>query len=281
MRPGPPPAPFDLYLDTEPVPATAFLPEGGSAVTPFRLRLEPGERKLLKLVSADHKDMDLLLDADEIAARYGPPVEGCRLLRVQLTSARSATLLVETTPEGAEVFLDGNRVGSTPIVLSNLTPGLRALRLAHPDCFPHSEELLLPPGQTLRAERRLESRVIPLYRELIRKEPAVMTHYAELAHLFVLRGEFAHAAEVFNQGVEALATLKTTEARRFFMEIERTYTRWYRYPEETPQNQIRPALRETVQRCLDRKAAPASTCRALLTAMDNYDHKFVRSAGKR
>lgn len=281
--PPPPPTPavIDVYLDVNPGYATAFLPGGGSLNTPCHILLKPGERRALKLVAAERRDVDLILDADDVLARCGPPVEGCYLYRVDLVSANSATLVIATTPEDAEVLLDGNRVGSTPLSLPNLEPGPRALRLTHTDCFPIGEEINLPPGQTLRIERRLESRTIPLYREMIRKNPAVMTHYAELAHLYVLRGEFAHAAAVFNLGVDALvANPRPVEARRFFMEIDRTYTRWYRYPQETPDNQVRPALRLVLQQCIDRKAWSVSACRASLAAMDAYDKGLV-TAGKK
>ena len=279
---APAPSVVDVYLDVNPGQATAFLPGGRSVVTPCHILLKPGERRAVKLVAAEHRDVDVVLDADEIAARNGPPVEGCYLYRVDLVSANSATLVIATTPEDAEVLLDGNRVGSTPLSVVNLSPGPRALRLTHPDCFPIGEEIQLPPGQTVRIERRLESRTIPLYRELIRKEPAVMTHYAELAHLYVLRGEFAHAMDVFGQGVAALvANPKPVEARRFFMEIDRTYSRWYRYPPETADNQIRPALRALMQQNLDRKVWFLGSCRASLAVMDNYDKGLVTAAKKK
>lgn len=280
--PSPPPSPVDVYLDVDPGYATAFAARTGSLNTPCHIILAPGERRPVKLVAAGHHDLDLILDADDIRAHNGPPVDGCYLYRVKLVSANSATLVVTSTPDEAEVLLDGNRAGTTPLSLSNLNPGPRSLRLVHPDCFPLGEEIELPPGQTLRIERRLESRTIPLYRELIRKEPAVMTHYAELAHLYVLRGEFANATQVFNEGVDALLNnKKPIEARRFFMEIDRTYTRWYAYPPETPGNQIRPALRAVLQQCIDRKAWPAPSCKAELAAMDNYDRGLIKVGKKK
>lgn len=44
-----------------------------------------------------------------------------------------STLTVQSTPESAHVMVDGKRVGSTPITIDSITPGVHALTLQHPD----------------------------------------------------------------------------------------------------------------------------------------------------
>ena len=68
-----------------------------------------------------------------------------------------ALLVVETTPPGAEVLVDGTRVGETPLERSDIRAGVREVTLRHP----HYETVRIPDrnfedGVALRVERVLQ-----------------------------------------------------------------------------------------------------------------------------
>ena len=58
----------------------------------------------------------------------------------------TASLDVATSPEGAVVLLDGERVGTTPVTVSGVRPGRVVLRLEHPHHAPELRRLTLARG---------------------------------------------------------------------------------------------------------------------------------------
>ena len=58
----------------------------------------------------------------------------------------NALLVVETTPPGAEVLVDGERVGETPLERSDIGAGVREVTLRHPDYETVQVRALTPNG---------------------------------------------------------------------------------------------------------------------------------------
>jgi hypothetical protein len=271
------PARVLVTVQSQPAMATVFSGGAGIGVTPVTLTLRPQERVTLRLVRKDCADTEAVVDA-----RLLPPPQGAQrffgrlappryAMTVSMRPAAEAELSVVTRPEGADVFLDGARVGTTPLSLRALQPGTHSLRLAHPTCFPHAEEIALKAGEPLRVERALESKVEAFYRDAIGKEPGLLTNYAELAHHHVVEGEFPKAVEVLRQGVAALKREDAALHARFFAEITQIYTRYYAYPPEKPGYKLRPALRALIKETMDKGLYNAKTLEGFLKQMDNYD----------
>ena len=66
-------------------------------------------------------------------------------------------LTVHSTPAGATVFMNNNRVGQTPIVLASLTAGSRAVRLEHDGYAPWSRSVSVVANQATRIDAVLIS----------------------------------------------------------------------------------------------------------------------------
>ena len=100
---------------------------------------------------------------DSSAAQLQAAGEASLAPRAEPASARSAAVLegsallvVETTPPGAEVRVDGTQVGETPLERSDIRAGVREVTLRHP----HYETVRIPDrnfedGVVLRVERIL------------------------------------------------------------------------------------------------------------------------------
>ena len=89
-------------------------------------------------------DVGVLPDADKVGSPVASPTTAW------------ASLEVATTPPGAEVLLDGGKVGETPLELADLPAGVYALTLRHP--LYETVELpaqQLAPGRVLRVGRKL------------------------------------------------------------------------------------------------------------------------------
>ncbi len=73
-----------------------------------------------------------------------PLLPGGRQPRAAPTA--SARLDITTVPDGAEVWLDGQLVGRTPLQLGGVPPGGHALRVERPDYAPADLSLMVPEG---------------------------------------------------------------------------------------------------------------------------------------
>jgi hypothetical protein len=67
-----------------------------------------------------------------------------------------ATLAIDSDPRGADVYLDGRFVGTTPLRVGS-QPGRRTLRIEAPDYYAFQTTLQLSPGESRRVDARLEA----------------------------------------------------------------------------------------------------------------------------
>jgi hypothetical protein len=67
-----------------------------------------------------------------------------------------ATLAIDSEPRGADVYLDGRFVGTTPLRVGS-QPGRRTLRIEAPDYYAYQTTLQLSPGESRRIDARLEA----------------------------------------------------------------------------------------------------------------------------
>lgn len=67
----------------------------------------------------------------------------------------SATLAIESSPRGADVYLEGRFVGTTPLRVDS-SPGRRSLRIEADGYYPYETTLQLSPRETRRVDARLE-----------------------------------------------------------------------------------------------------------------------------
>jgi hypothetical protein len=263
-----------VLLDSVPSGATAFSPDLPARVTPCRIELKPGERRELRLVRKGFKDAHATLDArDFIPGGW----RGALFLRsgaerprtIRLEAAAQAGLVVTTTPAGADVFLDGDRVGASPLSLRSLTPGRRLLRLAHAQCFPVSEEITLLSGEVTRLDRALENRTEAFYRERMRSDPGELLHHAELIHHFVVNGEAAKATEAIQTAYDLTGKPGAKGHAYFYQELHQIYTRYYAWPDAAAPK-LRPLCRKLMKSASEGPSG-SETARKLLERLDQYD----------
>ena len=155
---APPPIPpptIDLAsVRVEVDPPTAYVQVDDGAPVPVsqgrtRLRLAPGQHRI-QLFAAGRAPVDTTVQA----------LSGADLgLRFRLREVRgqppppsgSGMLVVDSSPSGASVFLDGAAVGSTPsCTVAGLRPGSYTMRVELPDHHSHEELVTIEEHETLR-----------------------------------------------------------------------------------------------------------------------------------
>ncbi len=86
------------------------------------------------------------------------------LIRLRELCLRTGALTVTSTPDHAELRLDGVVVGATPYVSRSLAAGAHTLRADHPGRASATRTVLVPSGGALTVALRLPAPPRPLYR---------------------------------------------------------------------------------------------------------------------
>lgn len=271
-----------ITVRSEPSGATVFDEKGQIGIAPVVVELQPGERRFLRLIKKGCADADAAIVADALLPRTMVGrirrrfQEEVHEVRVTMRPVMSASLTVTSAPAGAEVVLNGKSEGLTPFSRQNIAPGKHVLRLVHPDCFAVEKTLDVVPGESLKVHQALDSKVVAVYRELIEKEPGLLTHHAELAHYYVLNGQFAEASDALLAGYEAAKVPGASARDRFFAEVLRIYIRQYEYPSEPEGGAVRPTCMAIMKKADEEGTWQAKQVKRYLKQMNAYENKHHR-----
>jgi serine/threonine-protein kinase len=168
--PSPPPAPKPsgrLLVRSSPSGARAFLDGRSIGVTPATISgLRPGtysvrvtsdgfvEARQRVVISRERPSQSLTVELVRNAQTQAQAPPAPR----QRTNGRYvASLRVETRPAGARVFLDGRLVGTSPMVLNEVSVGEHAIRFELPDHRPWTASVRVVAGEPNRIAASLDS----------------------------------------------------------------------------------------------------------------------------
>ena len=76
--------------------------------------------------------------------------------RVIAESARYGQLRINSSPDQAEVFLDDNYIGVTPLVYNQVPADVHTIRIEHPDYYPWRKTIQVQPDRTTAIEADLQ-----------------------------------------------------------------------------------------------------------------------------
>lgn len=265
-----------VVLKSIPSQATVFSGDETLGTTPCMVKIVGGKRLSLRVVRKDCRDAEVEINAADYAMptvaqrlRLAKPPQPCERT-VTLESTADAELIVKVHPAGAGIFLDGHQLGVAPLAPQRVAPGSHTLRLTHPECFAVSENISLEAGKSLVLERKLEYTVVAMYREKIRQEPLLLINTAELAHHYILHGEFAEAAQVLRDAMPSMATAENYQQQKYFEEMIRFYTDYYAYP-RGDEALLRKTCREIIDYAVDKKIGNQQLMTNYQKQITNYD----------
>ncbi|GMV41598.1 MAG: hypothetical protein AMXMBFR64_33140 [Myxococcales bacterium] len=135
-----------LFVESTPPGAEVLLNGKRSGVTPLQVELMAGRYVVVadagKLYHKARMEVALTTKGSKLHLEL-PPAFG----RLEVTSE----------PSGAEVSLDGERVGTTPWSLDRKASGGYELRVVHGSYLPHTEQVAVQDGQTTRRHVKLDA----------------------------------------------------------------------------------------------------------------------------
>lgn len=130
--------------------AVRDLPLGGYTVRVVRPGFEPSEQRVVLEAGRPARALEVALTrAGSAAATAGAAAP----------TATTGSLLIESRPSGAQAFVDGVAVGTTPVTVATAAVGARAVRIQLPGYLIISTTTRVEPGArarvavTLTAER--------------------------------------------------------------------------------------------------------------------------------
>ena len=128
------------------------------------------------------------------------------LINEALESIRTGALSLRVEPNGAEVVLDGEIVGHTPLEMSNLAAGPHELTIRKTNFDSYSKCVeIIPGGSPLTFSAFvLKDRIFAMLDGMIKKEPQRLAHDIDLAHYLFVNGKIDESADVFVKGLELM-----------------------------------------------------------------------------
>ena len=205
-----------VAIESTPSGAQAFIDDEPAGTTPLEARVAPG-RHSVRLV---HPDCEPWRGDIETASTH--------TLKATLRPLELATLIVESVPGGADVFVDGGHHGATPVHLDGIEPDTYTVRIADEPIYQAvTHRVELKPRETRRLSVRLDSKLESLYRGRIRKQPAKLTSYIELLHHYLEVDRNQQAVVLATQTVKMIGRAEATaiEHAQFQTQLE-AVCRW-------------------------------------------------------
>lgn len=198
--------------------------------TPLRLALPLEGSRQLAMRYPGCKELTLTLERPESAGEQSIMVE------LQALDDRSYTLFCSSKPEGAELFLNNEYRGRTPLELAGLSAGQYEVVLRLKEREEVSRSLYLSSRSPERSNLHMElpSQLVGYYRKQLAANENNLHHYADLGHQLILEGELAEASNIFRLGLEkALSGQGKGEAHRLWSEVDRVISKQYNYGDQS------------------------------------------------
>ena len=118
---------------------------------------------------------------------------------VRLADRPTGVLVVTSEPDGAAVFVDGERKGETPLTVDGVELGEHELRISKQHFTPQDATVEVSEPKRVEVHYTLSSETEALYLAAIRRSPDGLFNYIELAHHYVLAHRFQEAMAAFKQ----------------------------------------------------------------------------------
>lgn len=234
-----------VSVSSTPAGATVLLDNRFAGVTPLTVTGVAYGPHLLTVGRYRYASQTQALQVDQ------PEVK----VAVTLKALGRGRLKVITTPEEADVFVNGSPRGKTPLTLEDLAPGTYQVRIEAEGCPAIQESVEVEADKEAKLERTLESKSESYLLAEIEKDPTRVANYYDLAHHYILAQQYEKAFGAFAKGFDACVSPKlvTSEQRRLYDEFERVWDGQYNFADDAVRENLHPRLISELQKAIPRK----------------------------
>jgi hypothetical protein len=189
-----------LNVTSEPAGASVFVNGRLAGATPVAVKGLGAGTYALRIEKAGFEAVAHTIDV---------PVTGARV-HEHLQAAPTGSISVNVNPKGAEVLLDGEFMGSTPLFLPKVVAGVHELVVRKTNYKTYTEKLEIAAGDTLEyAGFALEDVILTMLKSQIEADRQRVTHYMDLGHYLFVNDRLEDAAEAYSRALEVAGTQLT------------------------------------------------------------------------
>jgi len=237
-RPKVLPPSVTLAVASEPTRATLFIDDKYAGVTPLTVKdLAPGHH-FVKLTKRGHlpwtKLVELLYAEEKIEAKLAIKPQG--------------TLAVTSEPVGADVYIDGEYEGKTPLEKKDLDANPYSVRVEKEGFLPWEGEVEVRAGQQMKAHGKLQSKVEGWYLARLKDNPNDVSCHTELAHFYMVRGDLDKSVKSLAAAIEVMGKGADTSGYggRLAQEIQKMWGQVFQFGGDLQLPAVRRALHAAV-----------------------------------
>lgn len=224
---------FVLEISSEPKGAMVFVDGKYVDQTPVEITRPRGPAHLVKVTKYGYVPW-----TEEVK-----PARPRHKLHAALELLPKATLVIASTPPGADVYVDGLLVGATPLK-AEVEEGERQVRLQRANYLPWSDKVKARAEKPTEIHQRLTSRMVAFHLAQIEKDENNVKYHTDLAHVYVLEHSFDGAATSFLQALRIVGQGRDTSgyASRLHQELQKVYFKQFDYGDHEVVDQCRRRL---------------------------------------
>jgi len=227
-----------LAVTSEPSKATVFIDDKYAGVTPLTVGQLPPGHHFVKLTKRDHlpwtKLVELLYAQEKLNARLAVKPKG--------------TILVTSEPPEADVYIDGEYEGKTPLEKKNVDANPYSVRVEREHFVPWETEVEVRGGQAVKVAAKLKSKVEGWYLARLKKDPNDVSCHTELAHYYMVRGQLAKSAKSIADAVTVVGNGADTSgySGRLLQEIQKMWGQVFQFGGGLELPAVRAALHKAI-----------------------------------
>lgn len=230
-----------------PAGAGVYLDDRYVGATPVTVEVDGAGKHLLRL---EKRGCAAFRQVVEVG---GEPVQ----VRAELAPGLKGKLTVTTTPAGAEVTIDGQPYGKSPVEAEGLDFGPHTVQASKTGYNPAAQEVVLTGEQpAATAALALTAQIEDYLLAQIAAHPDDVMSITDLAHEYALQHRFDECLTTLGQAFDAVSTygeaLDQDAIRRVYMEIDRLYEKQFDYAADAVVAALRPRLLEAMQQAIAR-----------------------------
>ena len=230
-----------LAIDSEPAKATVFIDDKYAGVTPLTVvKLTPGHH-FVKLTKRDHlpwtKLVELLYAEEKLNAKLAVKPKG--------------TIAVTSEPSEADVYIDGEYEGKTPLEKKDVDANPYSVRVEKEHFVSYETEIEVRAGQVVKVPATLKSKVEGWYLAKLKENANDVSCHTELAHFYLVRGDLDKSVKSIAGAITIVGNGTDTSgyAGRLAQEIDKMWGETFQFGGDLKLEAVRKALHAGIHEC--------------------------------
>ncbi len=187
-----------IKVESEPSGASVLINGHVAGATPVMIKGLSSGSYDVRLEKSEFQPVSLHVEISGSAAKR---------IHEKLKPVARGALVVNVKPNDAEVLIDGELAGHTPLQISGIETGPHELLVRKTNFSTYSCRMEIVAGETAKYDGiELNDKILELMEGQIKTEPQRVAHYIDLAHYYFVNDKFDESVETFLLGQEAIQT---------------------------------------------------------------------------